>query len=175
MTRNETIASLFKAGQTVIQLASEYGVSHQRISQILHKLGVDQKSGGRAERKRMNIAAARSKSDAWCERWYGVPRSVANAIKKEHGYKVLRDYKFQRKNARRRKIKWELTLSTWLGFWLASGVFERRGRGRGKYVMARRGDVGPYSISNIFAHEAIENLHDGRNKYLQSKRESSRV
>lgn len=35
--RNETIAKKFLAGSTTRELAEEYGVSHQRISQILHK------------------------------------------------------------------------------------------------------------------------------------------
>lgn len=35
--RNETIAKKFLAGSTTRELAEEYGVSHQRISQLLHK------------------------------------------------------------------------------------------------------------------------------------------
>jgi hypothetical protein len=44
--------------------------------------------------------------------------------------------------------------------WLASGHFEDRGRGSGKYVMARNGDAGPYSQLNVSICLFEQNVKD---------------
>jgi hypothetical protein len=41
------------------------------------------------------------------------------------------------------------TFDEWLAFWKASGKLHLRGLGRGKYVMARNGDRGPYAPDNV--------------------------
>lgn len=46
--------------------------------------------------------------------------------------------------------------------WNESGKWEKRGTGAGKYVMARRGDVGPYSVGNCFICSFEQNVLDGR-------------
>lgn len=61
----------------------------------------------------------------------------------------MAQYQFQRSNAKRRGIAWDFSFDSWLAVWVASGHFAQRGRGRGKYVMARRGDIGPYSPTNV--------------------------
>jgi len=63
--------------------------------------------------------------------------------------KQLAAYNGQRHQAAKRGIGWEFTFETWWALWLASGKWERRGLGRGKYCMARTGDVGPYAPTNV--------------------------
>lgn len=60
-----------------------------------------------------------------------------------------RAYTYQRVSAGLRGIEWMFTLETWMAAWEKSGRLSERGRGRGRYVMARRGDVGPYSPANV--------------------------
>jgi hypothetical protein len=55
----------------------------------------------------------------------------------------------QRARAKNRSIAWDLTFDQWLSIWNASGKLHLRGRGAGKFVMSRRGDVGPYSVENV--------------------------
>lgn len=55
----------------------------------------------------------------------------------------------QRRAAKDRDIEFLLTLDEWCGIWGASGKFEERGRGSGRYCMARKGDKGPYAIGNL--------------------------
>jgi hypothetical protein len=55
----------------------------------------------------------------------------------------------QRYRARQRGIGWQLDWGQWISIWLASGHFHQRGRGHGKFVMARRGDVGPYAVGRV--------------------------
>lgn len=65
---------------------------------------------------------------------------------------------YQRTCAKQRGIPFHLTFEEWLAWWEAFSPDWRmlRGKGRGKYVMSRPGDKGPYALGNIEAklHEA---------------------
>lgn len=70
-------------------------------------------------------------------------------------------YSGQQSVAKRRDIDWQFTFETWLQWWLDSGHWHERGRKRGKYVMARIGDVGPYAANNVFACLHDDNVRQG--------------
>lgn len=57
----------------------------------------------------------------------------------------------QRAQAKARGVPFLLTFEEWLAWWEAFSPNwrELRGRGRGKFVMARLGDKGPYALGNI--------------------------
>jgi hypothetical protein len=55
----------------------------------------------------------------------------------------------QRAQAKWRGIPWQLEYWEWLQIWDDSGRFQERGTGRGQWVMARFGDVGPYASGNV--------------------------
>jgi hypothetical protein len=55
----------------------------------------------------------------------------------------------QKEGARRRGIGWELAYWQWLQIWQDSGHLHERGARGGCWVMARNGDVGPYSEENV--------------------------
>jgi hypothetical protein len=69
----------------------------------------------------------------------------------------------QKSDAKRRGVCWELSLEQWCNIWHQSGKWEQRGRGQG-YVMCRPGDVGPYSVDNVFIALARQNSSDSPNK-----------
>jgi hypothetical protein len=52
-------------------------------------------------------------------------------------------------NAARRGIQFLLTFEEWWSIWQASGCWHERGRGKGKYCMARYRDRGSYEIGNV--------------------------
>jgi len=60
-------------------------------------------------------------------------------------------YKFgcHKGDAKRRGIPFLLTFEDWLDIWTKSGRLEKRGHGRGRYVMARFGDRGGYEVGNV--------------------------
>lgn len=62
---------------------------------------------------------------------------------------MIHRYREQKYNARGRGIEWSLTYEEWLKIWTDSGKLHLRGRKGGGYVMARFGDVGPYSVENV--------------------------
>lgn len=62
--------------------------------------------------------------------------------------------------ARLRAVGWELTFDEWRGIWADSGVAALRGRGKGKYCMARHGDRGPYATGNVSIQPNEQNGFD---------------
>lgn len=68
----------------------------------------------------------------------------------------------QKNNAKHRGIEWRMTFAEWWAIWEASGKWEQRGRTGDSYVMARHGDVGPYSPSNVSIVQFRANLSEAR-------------
>lgn len=83
--------------------------------------------------------------------------------------KAKRCYIVQVNDARKRAIAWEFTFDTWWAMWRASGRYAERGRRRGQYVMARYGDVGPYSPSNVRVCLAAENGRESASKLTEAQ------
>lgn len=73
---------------------------------------------------------------------------------------LRRLYSDQKRHARARNIAWELTFDEWLSIWQASGKLAERGAGKDQFVMARMGDVGPYSVENVYICTASQNHKD---------------
>ena len=67
----------------------------------------------------------------------------------------------QKRNAKMRGVEFLFTFEQWRDWWIASGKWEQRGRGRGKYCMRRHGDTGPYSVENVFCGLNEDNVRDG--------------
>jgi hypothetical protein len=59
----------------------------------------------------------------------------------------LKKYKQQAANARHRNIEFKLSYDEWLEIW--GDKIDYRGKGKGKYCMARKGDQGAYEIGNV--------------------------
>lgn len=71
----------------------------------------------------------------------------------------------QKSGARERGIPFEMTFREWKGWWienLGPCWMEKRGAGRGKYVMARYGDKGPYRLGNVKCITSSENTREGQ-------------
>jgi hypothetical protein len=74
--------------------------------------------------------------------------------------KHFKQYGQHRLNSKKRGIPFLLTFEEWLDIWTASGHLSERGRGAGKYVMARFGDTGPYSKTNVSIQSYLQNASD---------------
>lgn len=76
----------------------------------------------------------------------------------------------QRWHAGKRGIAWELSFDEWMLLW--DGKFHLRGKGKGKLCMARYGDEGPYSISNVYiTKNEINNLDQTLNGHSKIPRQ----
>lgn len=63
----------------------------------------------------------------------------------------------QKVQAKRRGIPWELTFEEWWGIWDASGKWELRGFGAGKFCMSRYKDEGAYTKGNVIIASTEDN------------------
>ena len=68
-----------------------------------------------------------------------------------------------------RNIPFELTFEQWWDIWQQSGKWEERGCRKGQYCMSRKGDVGPYSVDNVFIQLSSQNAIDGNKGKIWSK------
>jgi hypothetical protein len=64
-----------------------------------------------------------------------------------------------RGNAKKRGIAFELTFEQWWSLW--EPHFAKRGTSRGKLVMCRTGDQGPYALGNVRIATGAENIREG--------------
>jgi hypothetical protein len=86
---------------------------------------------------------------------------------------LQRRYLAQRISAKDRGIEWRFSFEEWLKVWTDSGHLAERGRGRGRYVMARLGDVGPYSAGNVEIIPYEKNCRDCRKNHPTTTAEMS--
>lgn len=76
--------------------------------------------------------------------------------------KLKRAYSYQKARAKQRLIQWNFSFETWIAVWEKSGNLHRRGKGAGKCVMSRVGDVGPYAEANVVITPYEANARDAR-------------
>jgi hypothetical protein len=71
---------------------------------------------------------------------------------------AIRAFDAHRQNAKRRGTPFLFTLPEWWAWWQLDGRWEHRGMGRDALVMARKGDVGPYSVENVDCITHAQNM-----------------
>lgn len=80
----------------------------------------------------------------------------------ERNCPAFKAYQDQKRSAQnKRKVPFEISFEHWLYLWLASGHWHERGTKRHQYVMARRGDTGPYKVGNVFFQTVADNAREG--------------
>ena len=84
--------------------------------------------------------------------------------------KYFHEFTTQKNKASQRGILWKLSFKEWLTIWKKSGKLLLRGKGTGKYCLARFGDKGPYSRINVFVQLFTDNWITGRHREAKHKR-----
>lgn len=170
--REQCIIALYKFGKTLEEIGSKYGVTRERIRQILKRNGLSRLDGGmtirtfkripeRVERERTE----RGKREARCQKRWGMSLDEYQAHVAQYGNTrnqktPMGRYIIQKKNAiNHRKIEWKITFKDWWQVWQESGKWEKRGRGKG-YCMSRYGDSGGYEVGNIYITTNGQNSSD---------------
>ena len=158
---------MFLSGYLSGEICSAMSCTASYVSSVCRRCGLSREDGGRAMRAVLNDAymehAAREQQAAKHVLAYGCGTAQVIAIDRESGLSgkcaPSSRYKQQRKSAIRRGIGWEFTLITWWDVWARSGEWRNRKRWHG-YVMARKGDKGPYSPSNVEIITQSQNIID---------------
>jgi hypothetical protein len=173
ITFNEypAIVEKYKSGLTLQNIGDEYGVSRERIRQILSLYNLTRTDGGQSTKtflsctdralKRINKADIKEQK---CFEKYGCNLEFFQLMRGTGDYKLspLMKYRNQKHNADTRGVEWNLTLPEWWDIWQKSGHWDERGLGSGKYVMGRLCDMGSYSVDNVAIITHNENSRESR-------------
>ncbi len=177
-SQDSRIVSLFKRGFTMAEIASQYGVSRERIRQILAKYGVSGSQGGarvRKEKRKQQIAMERDKK---CIARYGCTHKQFKAVCgdwRDGPASPLFAFRKQRQNAATRGVDWKLTFWEWWTIWDESGKWDKRGRGNGTYCMCRLEDKGAYEVGNVYIGSFIQNSVEGKTLALEEPRKKTKL
>jgi hypothetical protein len=157
----------YKKGETLQSIGESYGVCRERIRQILSRYGINGYHGGATLSAFKNGVKARKNNKKRKEQRinnsYGITAEqwdFLRSIGDKYTDTPICKYRYQKRNATNRNIKWALTLWEWWTIWHDSGHWEERGRGMGKYVMARIADTGGYEIENVEIIKFEDNSKD---------------
>lgn len=170
--RNQKMLSMFQQGVTLEKIGQQFGVTRERVRQILTRQGIDKNAGGQ---RLVSAMKKERKSQAFAAKImakYGLPWEVVQELQKA---RVTHAFGSQRNHAKMRGIGWELDFATWFAIWQTSGKLHLRGRGHGKYVMSRIRDDGPYAIGNVHIQLATENNREAVDKWRGKTKENRGV
>lgn len=161
VSRAEAMAAMYQGGKILEEIAAVYGVTRERVRQIIKRYGnVPSSEGGAAVRALRKEREAASKRDRDSLEKYGCTyKEYIDLVR--IGTQALMDgytraaaptgaFQAQRRSARDRGIEWNIKLWDWWQVWEKSGKWNLRGRTRGHYVMCRFGDVGAYEVGNVY-------------------------
>jgi hypothetical protein len=143
--RLERIDAMCAEGKTLQQIGEAFGVTRERARQIIKKYGIERTN---QPRTKTADAAARRKAahEQRCIEKWGVG---IEGTKKLNEAGVIKAFMYHRNAAHAQLIEWRLPFVDWYATWLASGHFDQRGRGAGKYVMARIDRSKPFEPGNV--------------------------
>lgn len=159
--RADAMEAMYRAGKTLAEIGDLYGVSRERVRQILSKYRrMSADDGGQAIRAKIDRERKRAQKEAECYRNRGCStaqlrqlRSIGREMRKSGQSRErtpVGAFTIQKRNAQLRGITWDLTLWDWWRIWQQSGKWEQRGRAGDAYVMCRFKDEGGYSIGNVY-------------------------
>lgn len=161
--RDAEMASMYRKGLTLAKVGQCFGVTRERVRQIIRAAGVTRADGGASKHGSSRRKTDETKRIAQSMQRWGFAPDVMSAFRKEG---LTRAYASQRNQARMRGIAWNFDFATWIAVWQTSGKLHLRGRGKGHYVMSRVGDVGPYELGNVHIQLAERNSRDATKKWI---------
>lgn len=167
--REEQFIALYKDGKTLEEIGAQFGITRERVRQVLKIARITKLDGGAAMRSFMNthdkVAAIKSYQDAMSARHfakYGCSKefidSISPLLRTNTKHPVFK-FRYQRNSANGRKQPWNLTFKEWWDIWAASGKWNERGRGGDLYCMARIGNLGAFEVGNV---EIVSFKQNGR-------------
>lgn len=165
--REAVICRLYRDGKTLQEVGDVFGLTRERVRQILKRAGVNPKEGGRSlsarRRRDAHLVERRIERDARAQEVYGCYHDEALALNDglnlsdKAGYAAA--YVQQKRNADFRDVEWSITFPEWMVVWQESGHLSERGQGHG-YCMARFRDLGPYEVGNVYITTCAANVSD---------------
>jgi hypothetical protein len=166
MRRERGIVAMYRSGTTLQKIGAAYGISRERVRQIVERNGVNRCDGGQHVASLEKKRRKRGFEEALCFARFGCTLAELKEIRAARGAKA---YSSHKQHAAIRGIEWEFSLGQWWRVWKESGKWHLRGRHSGQYVMARFGDVGPYAPHNVEIKTCNENIKEVRARERQQR------
>jgi hypothetical protein len=166
--REANMCELYADGSTLDEIGALYGITRERVRQLVGRHGFNGKHGGKrirgAKRKAEREEQSAAARDARCAAMFGCDYATVVALNEGltpwNKGALSKKYSMQRRNAIRRSIPWQFNYPEWHQVWVDSGHLSERGRGDG-YVMGRNNDDGPYVFWNVHICTSSENIKEG--------------
>ncbi len=152
---------LFAEGMALAAIGRRFGVTKQRVHQVIKKAGIPSARKLAAAKRRADEEAVRN---ARCLSVWGCTYAEWKRLRQtadRYDQTPMGRFQSQKSNAGKRGIEWRLTFQEWWSIWVDSGKWYRRGKMIGEYVLARFGDHGPYSVDNVYITTTSQNIRDG--------------
>lgn len=167
-SRDAEMAAMYRAGMTLQQIGDEFGVTRERVRQIMRRSDVERGEGGvavrarrrraRRERELSSSRQARAVATYGCD--YDTAMSLNEGLRLSNQSGLAVAFCGHRSRAIRRGVGFELTFPQWVSIWAESGQIHNRGLGVTQYCMCRVGDAGPYAVGNVYIATASQNHRD---------------
>lgn len=156
--RAERMASMYRQGLTLAQIGQHFGLTRERVRQLIASQGLTAKDGGQHKQGTAKRAAKLTRQDADALARWGIDYATKKVCRADG---TLAAFTQQRNSASLRGIAWALSFAHWLDIWATSGRLSERGRGKGRYVMSRIKDDGGYAVGNVHVQLSTENNSEG--------------
>lgn len=164
--RGHEMARLYRSGKTLQQIGDVFGVTRERVRQLIKKQGLTRNDGGASVQAKVNAKvrkeSAVARRDARSLLYYGCTHRelirLNSGVKPRVAASAAGKFRTQKNNALKRKIAWAITFPQWMAFWAESGHWSERSRNRDGYVMGRKGDTGPYAMGNVYITTLAQNV-----------------
>ncbi|MCK1966836.1 hypothetical protein MT962_000622 [Franconibacter sp. IITDAS19] len=162
------VCEAYKAGNTHIEVAEMFGISRERVRQILEENGLNRKDGG--VKKKAAKREEQRRKDFFKK--YGCTREQFNSVCGHYSEKSKSPYYaflMQKRNAKERNVEWRLLFWDWWNIWTESGKWLSRGRDSGCFCMCRVGDSGAYETGNVYISTVNHNTSLGKTLAAERK------
>ena len=150
--RDMRIVALYLSGVTLQAIGERYGLTRERVRQIVSRNGVCAHDGGKQVALSQKAALRESLADERSFRKRGCDRATYKEISQQldrHGKTPQKRYFEHKNNCERMKLDWQFSFYEWWLVWEQSGMWLKRGRHCDGYVMARIDKNGPFSADNV--------------------------
>lgn len=155
--RNQRMALMYRQGLSLAKIGQTFGVTRERVRQVLKGLGLTRAEGGASKARAARESVKQAQKEARALARHGISWADYKECQKAG---LIHAYRNQKRSADARGIVWALNFAQWLDVWRTSGKLDQRGRGKGKYVMSRIRDAGGYEVGNVHIQLGTENSRE---------------
>ena len=163
--RAQIMVKMFLSGQTMSKIGQMYGLTRERVRQILKKRAdITACNGGAKVRVAARLEKRRAALEENCMKRWGIHLAEYKQIAATYGAhgsgarNPFARYIRQRENSNKRGVQFLMTFAEWWEIWQQSGKWGEICQGGA--CMARFNDAGPYQIGNVYITTGqINGLH----------------